>query len=579
MTDGQSTTSSSAEVEGYVHSSQHHQQQHPPTSSYQQEEEQREDQSADGSHIDDDVLPLPQFLPHPNDVSSVAHHHGVATGDKSTRWSARDDVVLCDALIAQNEKGRSRNIAVFSLDAWEEVAEALKGSELISGGAVKTVAQCKARWQRLKTEFRIVKHIRHQPGFGWDEATQMVTASSAAWDAYVATHRDAQPWRKKSFPCYSRIAYLIEDDEGHDKGDAKFRRRWESNNGRRASSPGTRAAVRRAFKEAQARAQSQEQEQAQNVQGAVPVRNATVATVQIQNDGQNAISAPSAASTLVPASGSDIGGSTSVFPIIRSEHNGTKFVNRFAPVPGGPVTTTVTTTVPSVAPATINNALQQLRIASQPQPNGKRPHSPVGEQYISKRANTQGSASSSYRPIAPAQAPTTPTYIQHTTPPLPQHTYTPGTIIYTTQAPPPGHVQTPMPVPSNASYVAIPPPSSSSSTPQPYPPATVHVHQIPVPSPNAIVPTNSGPTRLAEAIQTLESTYTEDGFSEAQFIKAIQIFERRSEAADAYLAIQSRRARVLFLRAELEEFGRSDSRESGGAGDANEAGAAASAGS
>ncbi|OCB92264.1 hypothetical protein A7U60_g316 [Sanghuangporus baumii] len=576
MTDGQSTTSSTAEVEGYVHSPQH-QQQHPPhTSSYQQREEQREDQSADGSHIDDDAPFLPQFFPHSNDVSSVAHHHGVAAGDKSTRWSARDDVVLCDALIAQNEKGRSRNIAVvFSLDAWEEVAEALKGSELISGGAVKTVAQCKARWQRLKTEFRIVKHLRYQPGFGWDEATQMVTASSAAWDAYVATHRDAQPWRKKSFPCYSRVAYLIEDDEGHDKGDAKFRRRWEANIGRRASSPGTRAAVRKAFKEAQARAQSQERVQAQTVRGAVPVQNATFATVQIQNDRQNAISAPSsAASTLVPASVSDIGGSTSVFPIIRSEHNGTKFVNRFAPVPGGPVTTTVTTTAPSVAPATINNALQQLRIASQPQPNGKRPHSPVGEQHVSKRAKTQASAGVYNRPIAPAQAPTTPTYTQHAAPPPPQHTYTPGTIIYTTQAPPPGHVQAPIPVSSNANYVAIPPPSSSSSTPQPYPPATVHVHQIPVPSPNALPPTHTGPTRLAEAIQTLESTYNEDGFSEAQFIKAVQIFERRSEAADAYLAIRSRRARVLFLRAELEEFRKSNDRESG---DPDGAAAAASA--
>lgn len=186
----------------------------------------------------------------------------------------------------------------------------------------------------------------------------------------------------------------------------------------------------------------------------------------------------------------------------------------------------------------------------------------MGEQHVSKRAHTQASASSSNRPIAPAPAPTTPAYIQHAAPP-PQHTYTPGTIIYTAQAPPPGHVQVPIPVPSNADYVAIPPPSSSSSTPQPYPQATVHVHQIPVPGPNALPPTHTGPTRLAEAIQTLESTYNEDGLSEAQFIKAVQIFERRSEAADAYLAIRSRRARVLFLRAELEEFGKSNGRESG----------------
>ena len=50
----------------------------------------------------------------------------------------------------------------------------------------------------------------------------------------------------------------------------------------------------------------------------------------------------------------------------------------------------------------------------------------------------------------------------------------------------------------------------------------------------------------------------------------MRIFERRSEAADAYLAIQSRRARRLFLKAELEELesgggngGRSDGKGAG----------------
>ena len=171
MTDGQSTTSSSAEVEGYVH-------QQPPTSSvrHQHDDHQRQhqDQSidvdadvdADGSpieHDDDDgpPPPPPQFFPHPDSVSSIAHHHGITSGDKSSRWSARDDVLLCDGLVRQQDLGRCRNVAVFSLDAWEAVAEALKGSEFVSGGAPKTVAQCKARWQRVGIG-KVFSYSQHQ---------------------------------------------------------------------------------------------------------------------------------------------------------------------------------------------------------------------------------------------------------------------------------------------------------------------------------------------------------------------------------------------------------------------------------
>ena len=33
---------------------------------------------------------------------------------------------------------------------------------------------------------QIVKHLRQQPGFQWDENTQMVTALAATWDVYIS---------------------------------------------------------------------------------------------------------------------------------------------------------------------------------------------------------------------------------------------------------------------------------------------------------------------------------------------------------------------------------------------------------
>lgn len=168
MADSQST--SSAEVEGFVA---------PPV-------------SAQPIHF----APIPE----PQVQSS--------SSDKASRWSARDDVLLCDALISQKNQGKNRGTAVFTVDAWNTVNEQLKGTELVSGGAQKTVAQCKARWQRvsqsieynhivltyllfqLKIEYRIVKHLRQQPGFSWNPETSVVTALAATWDAYVIVRND-----------------------------------------------------------------------------------------------------------------------------------------------------------------------------------------------------------------------------------------------------------------------------------------------------------------------------------------------------------------------------------------------------
>lgn len=58
---------------------------------------------------------------------------------------------------------------------------------------------------------------------------------------------------------------------------------------------------------------------------------------------------------------------------------------------------------------------------------------------------------------------------------------------------------------------------------------------------------------MALAIQTVEET---EGLSDQEFVKAVRLFNRRPETSDAYLAIKSRRSRSLYLRAELEEVGR-----------------------
>ncbi|KAL5476604.1 hypothetical protein ACEPAI_3284 [Sanghuangporus weigelae] len=479
MADAQSTASS-AEVEGYVHQQQ--QQQQPavsPTQSTLQSEQgqeqpqqqQQQQQQFEQTHlvVDGGQPPQPlQFYPTADQVSAIAFHHNAPDNSKAVRWSLRDDILLCDALVHQHQMGRNRFNGIFQNDAWEEVAAAIKGSEVVTGGAPKNLAHCKARWQRLKVEYRIVKHLRHEPGFAWDENTQMVVASPETWDTYIENHKDAQPWRKKKFPCYSRCAFLIEDERGNDKGDSKFQKRWEARSGSHASSPNKRG------------------------------------TYQIETHDQDGIGEidPVLASVSAPV---DVGATTGVFPVMKSGHHSTTFVHRFAPEASS-ATTTVGTVAAPLSSGTISSAIQQYQ--SQLNGNGKRAYPTEEEQdSISKRANTAISA-----------------------PPYPMTTAYPQAV----------------PAASNIVYTALPPPAPAPAPP-PAPASTMTA-----PSPG---PPPSSSSRLTEAITTLESTYTEDGLGELQFVKAIQLFQKRSDALEAYLAIQSRRARAMYLKAELADFG------------------------
>jgi hypothetical protein len=42
--------------------------------------------------------------------------------------------------------------------------------------------------------FRVVLQLRSQSGFGWDETTLRVTATSEVWDAYIKVCRTLAPY-------------------------------------------------------------------------------------------------------------------------------------------------------------------------------------------------------------------------------------------------------------------------------------------------------------------------------------------------------------------------------------------------
>ncbi|KAI0354583.1 hypothetical protein OH77DRAFT_469275 [Trametes cingulata] len=130
------------------------------------------------------------------------------------RYSAQDDHTLIEALTAQAALGNQSENG-FKGVAFVAAAAALEGSEEDSGGRAKTVQSCKDRFLTLKKEFFVVKKLRDQSGFGWNESEHLVTAPDDVWERYL------EKWRKTPFPLYADMSTLVEGTSA--TGEAAFR--------------------------------------------------------------------------------------------------------------------------------------------------------------------------------------------------------------------------------------------------------------------------------------------------------------------------------------------------------------------
>ncbi|KAH8102343.1 hypothetical protein DFH11DRAFT_1779430 [Phellopilus nigrolimitatus] len=127
----------------------------------------------------------------------------------NSKWTSANEATLVSTLKKAKDDGlQSEN--GWKTQVWQLVIEALRGSEVISGGAPKGVSQGKSRWQRLKSEYQLVRNLRGQSGFGWDGELQLVTATADVWDSLIKSNPKASPWRKKNFPLYEDMALLVD---------------------------------------------------------------------------------------------------------------------------------------------------------------------------------------------------------------------------------------------------------------------------------------------------------------------------------------------------------------------------------
>jgi hypothetical protein len=98
-------------------------------------------------------------------------------------WTPKMIETLFTELLDQAQDGK-RADSGFKKEAWDSVLREVRA--VYTGPLTITLQKVKAKEQTFKGYYRDWKFLREQSGFGWDEETQIITASNQAWDDIIA---------------------------------------------------------------------------------------------------------------------------------------------------------------------------------------------------------------------------------------------------------------------------------------------------------------------------------------------------------------------------------------------------------
>lgn len=98
----------------------------------------------------------------------------------------------------------------WSKEAWTNIVCRLNAKF----GCSFTLNQVKQKEQDLKKDYRVVKELQEESGFGWDNERNMVTAPPNVWASFAARKNniDALTWQDKSFPYFDDLFSLYDGE-------------------------------------------------------------------------------------------------------------------------------------------------------------------------------------------------------------------------------------------------------------------------------------------------------------------------------------------------------------------------------
>ncbi|KAK0519125.1 hypothetical protein OC842_007551 [Tilletia horrida] len=134
-----------------------------------------------------------------------------AKGVEKVIWLKEEEEILLDVLEEAKASGTGGDNG-FKAVTYREVATALAkrdGMKPIKAKAkAKDVKVIENHWKIMKGNWREVRNIVAQSGFGWHADEDRVEAETAVWESYVEKNPKAKKWRKRSLWYYTRVDEL-----------------------------------------------------------------------------------------------------------------------------------------------------------------------------------------------------------------------------------------------------------------------------------------------------------------------------------------------------------------------------------
>ncbi|KIJ22758.1 hypothetical protein M422DRAFT_276769 [Sphaerobolus stellatus SS14] len=101
-------------------------------------------------------------------------------------WSEAEDAKLVEVLLEEQANGQQAESG-WKKAVWTKVIIALHQESPASKN--KTADKAKTRYDRLKGDYKAVKALPDQSGFGWDDGKQRVTAPDSVWEPLIEVRR------------------------------------------------------------------------------------------------------------------------------------------------------------------------------------------------------------------------------------------------------------------------------------------------------------------------------------------------------------------------------------------------------
>jgi len=132
----------------------------------------------------------------------------IGTSKNRAKWNHQRRLYLIE-LLKIHDVPRFRTHNAWSKDAWTSIVAQFNQKFSLSF----SIGQVKQKEQDMKKEFRTIKDLVAESGFGWDSDRMMVTAPPDVWAAMEARkNKDALFWRDKSFPYYDDLFALYDGE-------------------------------------------------------------------------------------------------------------------------------------------------------------------------------------------------------------------------------------------------------------------------------------------------------------------------------------------------------------------------------